>query len=466
MTNRDFFSQALRLFPAAALIIAGEAAALLGCAGGADPVKEPAAVLDETINYCAGEIEKGLEQGVRVAVVGFEADSPTFSTYIMEEFMNRLMSGRKVAVADRQDLDLLYREITFSESGFISAETTLSMGKMLGAQIVVTGTVIDTEKTMYLQVKAFNTLTSEQIFFSTRDLEKTKSLIQLLADIESSKVVAKALSQDFHQNTNEWNDADRYLWEGNLFYQKRMYDEAIENFDKAIGINPIFCMAYNFRGLAYYEKGNFDAAFANFNFIINFNPQDLTAYSNRGAVYERKKEYDKAIADYNKALDINPNEAAVYVNRGSAYFWSGMDYEQAFSDYNKALSIAKNAVFMWYRDAVIGRALVGRGEVYLKTNDIEKALADFNEAIGTGNKQEAYISRGYLYELQYDYDKAIADYSEAIKLDPRDVDAYVYRCNVYIYMNDRAKALADLEEAVKIDPHDPNVAVLHRKLGQ
>ena len=55
----------------------------------------------------------------------------------------------------------------------------------------------------------------------------------------------------------------------------------------------------------------------------------------------------------------------------------------------------------------------------------EKAIADYNEAIGLDPKNAlAYNNRGSAWRKKKEYDKAIADYNEATRLDPKYARAY------------------------------------------
>ncbi|MBI5237593.1 MAG: tetratricopeptide repeat protein [Deltaproteobacteria bacterium] len=56
----------------------------------------------------------------------------------------------------------------------------------------------------------------------------------------------------------EVKDADAYINRGNAYYKKGQHDRAIEDFNKAIALNPKLAEVYSNRGLAYGEKGQLD----------------------------------------------------------------------------------------------------------------------------------------------------------------------------------------------------------------
>ena len=65
---------------------------------------------------------------------------------------------------------------------------------------------------------------------------------------------------------------------------------------------------------------------------------------------------------------------------------------------------------------------------------------------------EAYYLRGVAYRNKGDLDRAIADYSEAIRLDPKLAAAYNNRGNAYKDKGDSDHAIADFSEAIRLAP--------------
>jgi len=63
-------------------------------------------------------------------------------------------------------------------------------------------------------------------------------------------------------------------------------------------------MVYYDRGLAYLNKGQNDKALEDFNKAIAINPNYAKAYYNRGVIYYKKWLDEKAISDFRKACDM------------------------------------------------------------------------------------------------------------------------------------------------------------------
>jgi curli biogenesis system outer membrane secretion channel CsgG len=89
-------------------------------------------------NIAAEKIAADMLSGRRVAIVAWESPSPGLSDYIMEELTGALVDWG-MEVADRQNLEYVYKELNLQMSGEASDESARPIGKFLGADLVITG---------------------------------------------------------------------------------------------------------------------------------------------------------------------------------------------------------------------------------------------------------------------------------------------------------------------------------------
>ena len=237
------------------------------------------------------------------------------------------------------------------------------------------------------------------------------------------------------------NLAMAYLERG-IFYAtvKKDYNQAIFDFDKSLKMNYYFAEAYLYRGLAYAETKNYRQAVSNYNKAIAINPDYAEGYNNRGLIYRQLKQYDKAIVDLNKAIEINPNIAEAYNNRGVAYD-ELKKRDEALSDYSKAIEL--NSDYEW--------AYINRGTIYAETEHYDEAIADYAKAIELNpNNAVIYSNRGRAYALLKNYDAAIADFTKVIEFNPDNAQAYYRRGMCYKKLGDTARAEADIAKAKEL----------------
>jgi len=115
--------------------------------------------------------------------------------------------------------------------------------------------------------------------------------------------------------------------------------QALENFNKAIELDPDNQIYYSARGGLYEDMENFELALADYSKAIEIFPFDLT-YAQRGALYGKMEEYALAIADYDMAiaLDSYPQHPNYFYERGELYQKLGKnDLAQADKEHADAL---------------------------------------------------------------------------------------------------------------------------------
>jgi tetratricopeptide (TPR) repeat protein len=98
----------------------------------------------------------------------------------------------------------------------------------------------------------------------------------------------------------------------------------------------------------------------------------------------------------------------------------------------------------------LAEAFNNRGIGYRLKGDLDRAVADYNQAIKLNSKlAAAFSNRGVVYDRKGDYDRAIQDYDQAIKLNPTP-DAYFNRGNAYLGKSQYASAIDDYNQALKM----------------
>ncbi len=116
---------------------------------------------------------------------------------------------------------------------------------------------------------------------------------------------------------------EAYYNRGKDYTELGNFKKAVEDYTKAIAIKPDYAMAYNGRGNAYFDLGNQREAIADYARAIEIKPDYLDAYFNRGNTYVHLGNYQEAIRDYSRAIEIKPDYTGAYKNRGIAYMKSG-----------------------------------------------------------------------------------------------------------------------------------------------
>jgi tetratricopeptide (TPR) repeat protein len=122
-------------------------------------------------------------------------------------------------------------------------------------------------------------------------------------------------------------------------------------------------------------------------------------------------------------------------------------WSEQIAGYSKAIESGK------YAGKDLAKARIFRGKAYARTGDIDRCLADIEEAIRLDPTNAFAVgARGDVYLVRKDYERALADYSKAASLDPNNALVFVGRGMVYIATRDLDRAMADFEQAIRLQP--------------
>lgn len=182
---------------------------------------------------------------------------------------------------------------------------------------------------------------------------------------------------------NRWAQADKHYRQGLALTEKDDRKRAINEFNKAIKLNPRVSCYWFRRGYSYAAIHRNDEAIEDISRAIELNPEDQDYWFVRGRVLITHKEYSKAVQDMSKAIELCaathkknkdvvncPNYEHAYIARALAYCLNG-DYAKSIADYNKLLSIGKNGAYVF----------LGRGRAYHEMGKSAEARADYRKAI-------------------------------------------------------------------------------------
>jgi hypothetical protein len=117
--------------------------------------------LDSAIREASTYLNGNISKGTKVVFLNISSDYPDLSEYIISLLSENAVNDRIFSVVDRGLIDSIREELSFQMSGDVDDNSAQSIGKMLGAQSIVSGAVSKIGTLYRLQVKAIEVQTAE-----------------------------------------------------------------------------------------------------------------------------------------------------------------------------------------------------------------------------------------------------------------------------------------------------------------
>jgi hypothetical protein len=137
--------------------------------------------LDAAIKEAAAQMEAKIPSGTMVALVSVASSSAQLSEYVISRLEAAVVSGGKLVVVDRANLDRVRDEQGFQLSGEVDDNSAKAIGKLLGAGAIVTGSFANLGDVYSLTLKAINIETATVAVSYPADIAKSTRIETMLA---------------------------------------------------------------------------------------------------------------------------------------------------------------------------------------------------------------------------------------------------------------------------------------------
>jgi tetratricopeptide (TPR) repeat protein len=219
--------------------------------------------LDEAVEQSAAAIMEKLPAGTWVAITGFEAEHKNLAAYIMDELTGALVDGG-LEVADRSNLEYMFKELNFQMSGDMDDESVAGVGKFLGAVYVITGQLVNTGGAYRYRLVVIKVESAVLEASARHTVRKDRNFRSLLAALQDAVQISRAAKYRVTEDTKP-QTTGTFLDRGLMFASRGDYDLAIEDYTETIKLAPDSAVVYIYRSLAYYNKGDNVRAIADYN---------------------------------------------------------------------------------------------------------------------------------------------------------------------------------------------------------
>ncbi|UWU94057.1 tetratricopeptide repeat protein [Bradyrhizobium sp. CB1015] len=142
--------------------------------------------------------------------------------------------------------------------------------------------------------------------------------------------------------------------------------------------NVTEAQAHTAKGQALAKSGETAAALDEFNRAVGLDPYNAQALYGRALIYQGKNQHDFAIADFSAASGLNPQKAEPLLGRANSYLALGK-VKEAAADLDEASEADPHNAQIW----------TARGQAYERLGDKAKAAASYTKAVALRPRDEA-----------------------------------------------------------------------------
>ncbi|HRZ27069.1 MAG TPA: tetratricopeptide repeat protein [Spirochaetota bacterium] len=281
------------------------------------------------------------------------------------------------------------------------------------------------------------------------------------------------------------NDVNTRLLLGNIYFEMNRYEDAINQYRRALDIEPdnpsvlynlgaalmkqgdelsaleyfkkagasdrigeIAYKAYSRLGVVYTERRVWDLAEKYLKLAVSLRPHDPVGHYNLGIAYLRQNRNDEALKEFVQSEDLTRDDQVMLESLGEA-FLSMKEYDHSLTAYNKILETSKRNV----------RILSRIGEIYYEKGELDLALEAYRKITmvepATENARVAYINMGNIFDDTQQYDAAIEAYQKALSISDRDDGAYYNLGIAYKHADKPDLAIDSWRRAAELNDNSP-----------
>jgi tetratricopeptide (TPR) repeat protein len=207
--------------------------------------------------------------------------------------------------------------------------------------------------------KAFELFARSGVALARGGQDANESAVDLLSraiEADPNFVVAQYTLGSVHQALgNRWKAAAQYRAStqldptypepfkalGDLFLAapRRLFDQAVEAYAKAIELRPFYAEAHVGLGDAKAAKGDIDGAIGAYQKALAYNAVNPKVHMSLGKIYYSEKGlYYESVTAYKKAIDLDPQSVEARMGLGEVYEDKGL-YKEAIEEYRKVIEV-------------------------------------------------------------------------------------------------------------------------------
>ena len=314
--------------------------------------------------------------------LGNNEDDEYFADGMTEDILTELSKIKDLLVISRTTI-MKYKN---------SNKSLKEIGKELGVANILEGSIRRVGERVRITGQLINAISDQHLWAEKYDRD-IKDIFAVQDEVANS--IANALRIELSdeeammisQSQTESIEAYDYYIKGrrlSYFYESAKREEALENYRKAISIDPDYALPYAGISRVRMSQVTFQAVENEFSRTalkeaeeygkkaVLLGPNEAEAHFALGFFYNQTEKYNLAFSSLNKTLMLNPSHAHAHDEIGDVYLYNYGDFDRAIPWYDKALM----------RDPELVPSKWFKAEILLRSGQIDDGLELIEEALG------------------------------------------------------------------------------------
>ena len=245
----------------------------------------------------------------------------------------------------------------------------------------------------------------------------------------------------------ELTPAERAAQNAAEFYRVREIGKAIENYERAIALDPEYVESYLGLGRIYLvETQEFDKSLEMYEAAREIAPDDPYTRTSLAYAHSVMGNYQESVNEYVAAVQLESDDADIFLNLGYAYEKMSMDLA-ALNAYRRAFELGP----------ADPRSAQQLAHIYYRSGLYDQSIAAYEKVRGYGGASTYTLKTlGFLYMKIGKLDDAETLFLTVLEKEPGDFGSRANLASVYRSTGEYQKALAQYEALVEIQPSNPD----------
>jgi hypothetical protein len=157
----------------------------------APPVQQQDA-LDLAIREAATYFNINITEGSKIAILSVKSDYPQLSEYVIDVFTGNVVNDRRFKVVERSALEAIRREMEFQMSGEVDDNSAQAIGRKIGAQTILLGSMSGYGSTWRLSMRALVVESAEVVGLFNKNIPNAGIIAELSSGPKQPAAAAQA----------------------------------------------------------------------------------------------------------------------------------------------------------------------------------------------------------------------------------------------------------------------------------